>query len=151
MHLEFGTYPDWIQLLFVSIGGGYAIILFRHSNKQARARIRLEILDRFLTDEDIHRVLYAVDQGNTEEIRHRGELERQADKTLKYVDYIGFLLSIGTLKRRDVEMHKYEIKRLLTNARIKEYIPYLKSLGVRLDYLHALDFLMDTTKTPRRR
>lgn len=140
--LNNGNLTAWLQLLFIINGGIYALYLLRQSNQDKRNKLVLEILDRFFGDSDVKTILYSVDQGrDIEQIRFGGSLELQADKTIKYIDYLGRLLKQGNLKKNDMDTFKYEIKRILESQAVQEYINWLKSIGVTLDYLKSFTYL----------
>lgn len=127
---------DWIQLIFEMIAGIYALILYRQSQKENRNKFILEILNRIYNDDDVRTIIYAVDRGeNVNGIVHLGQLEKQADKTIKLFDYIGFLIKEGNIKSTDIKLFRYEINRVLSNTTVINYIDWLKRVGVPLDNL----------------
>lgn len=143
---------NWLQLLFIATGGLYALYLLRQSVREKRNKMILDILDRFFGDLEIKKILYSVDQGlDTNEIKFGGKLEQQADKTIKYLDYIGRLIKQGELKRKDIGTFKYEIKRILNSSPVQEYIIWLKNIGVSLEHLNQLDYIKQMKTTPNLR
>ena len=139
MELENGSLTDWIQLIFAICAGIYALYLFRESNKEKRNAFVLEILNKLYNDSEIRTLIYSVDTNtNVDEIRYRGALEQQADKTIQYFDYIGYLIKNGNLKLDDIKPFKYQISRILNNGNVKNYIKWLREIGVTLDNLKYL-------------
>jgi hypothetical protein len=129
---------DWkyiIQLTFTVLGGGYALFLFYQSNKEKRNQLVLDIYNGIYNDEDIRKLLYTVDSGDTSEIKFQGELERETDKTLRYFDFIGHLIKDKSLSKKDVAPFKYEIGRILKNNDVIEYIEWLERIGIELKNL----------------
>lgn len=100
------------QVLFTLIAGVYAIFLFHKANKEKRDRFILEIYDRFYGDHEIREVLYYVDRNeNLGKIGFKMELERQADKTIKFLDFIGHQLKQKQIRTRDINSFIYEFIR----------------------------------------
>lgn len=131
---------DWIHVCFGIVAGVYALYLFRSSIAERRHRFVSEVLDKFYSDTDIRTVLYCVDSGQRlGEIRHGGSLEQQADKTLRYLDHMGYMVRKGHLKIQDLEPFRFEIRRLLDNDTVKEYLEGLRAIGVVLNDLAILD------------
>lgn len=134
---------DWIQLIFMLFAGIWAIYLLNKSNREKRNKLLLDILDRFMGDKDIKLILYSVDCGHDiEEIRFGGTLEQPADKTIKYIDYLGHLLKKNDLKESDISVFRYEIKRILNSPAVQEYISWLKRIGVSLENLDRFEYLL---------
>lgn len=139
MNLAQDSLTDWIQILFTTTAGIFALFLFRQSNKEKRNKYVSDILNKFYGDTDIRTIIYSVDSGkNTKEIKFGGQFEQQADKTIQYFDYLGYLIKEGELKPKDLRPFKYEIKRVFNNETVQEYIEWLKTIGVTLDYLNNL-------------
>jgi len=128
-------WKDLIQLIFTIAGGGYALFLFYQSNKEKRNQLVLDIYNGIYNDEDIRKILYTVDSKDSSEIRFQGELEREADKTLRYFDFVGHLIKDKSLSKSDVSPFKYEIGRILKNKDVKEYIKWLEQIGIELNNL----------------
>lgn len=130
---------EWIQVGFVFIAGCYALYLLRQRNRIKRKEFVLKIYDALHNDKEIEEVIYKVDSNETSEIKYKGTLERQADKTLRYFDFIGQLIKDKHLKPHDIEGFKYEIKRVLFNKDVRDYILWLKSINVNLDNLKFME------------
>ena len=148
MNLAQDSLTDWIQILFTITAGIFALRLFQQSNKEKRNKYVADILNKFYGDNDIRKIIYSVDSGkNTKEIKFGGQLEQQADKTIQYFNYIGYLIKEEELKAKDLKPFKYEIKRVFNNDTVQEYIKWLKTIGVTLDYLDSLkDSVTEITK-----
>ena len=92
MDLAKDSLTDWMHLAFTVLGGFYALYLLWKSNKEKKNRYILDILDRLYNDIEIRTIIYAVDSGkDVEEIKFGGKLEKEADKTIRYFDYLGYL------------------------------------------------------------
>lgn len=139
MNFAQDSLTDWIQISFTVTAGLFALFLFRQSNKEKRNKYVYDILNRFYSDNEVRIIIYSVDSGqNVQEIKFMGKLEQQADKTIKYFDYIGYLIKEGDLKQNDISPFKYEINRVLNDKTVQEYIDWLKKIGVPLDNLKYL-------------
>jgi len=135
MNFENPSWTDLIQLIFTLLGGGYALYLLYQSNKEKRNQLVLEIYNRLYQDLDIRKIIYTVDSGDSSEIRFQGKLEKEADKTLRYFDFIGHLIKDKSLTKEDVSPFKYEIGRVLKNQHVKEYVDWLETIGIDFENL----------------
>jgi hypothetical protein len=140
MEFEKDSITDWLQLAFTFFGGLYGLFLLNQSNKDKKAQFINDVLNRLYNDAEVRAILYSVDSGkNVKEIKYLGELEMQADKTLRYLDYIGYLVKKRHLKKGDLKPFEYEISRILNNEEIRSYYDnWLQSIGVQLLYLKYL-------------
>jgi hypothetical protein len=130
---------DWIQLGLTILGGVYGLWLFRQSNQEKRNQYVAEIMNRFYDDKEIRTIVYAVDSGRDVcEIKFQGKLEKEADKTIKYLDYVGYLLKDKKLRRTDLRPFKYEMSRIFKNSTMQDYIKWLVEIGVSLENLDYL-------------
>ena len=129
----------WIQLGFTMVGGIYALYLLKQSHKDRKNQYVADILNQLYNDIEVRKIIYSVDSGqNVNEIRFRGALEQEADKTLHYFDYIGYLIKERKLRLKDTRPFKYEINRVLDNEKVHAYIKWLREIGVPLEYLSYL-------------
>ena len=136
MNFTDSSITDIIQMVFALIGGMYALFLLRQSNKEKRNQLMVDIYNGFYGDEEIRRILYAVDTGQgVNEIRFQGKLEREADKTLRFLDFVGHLIRQKSITKSSVAPFQYEIGRILKNQKVKEYIIWLETIGVNLENL----------------
>ena len=91
MNLAQDSLTDWIQLGFTVLAGLYALYLMRQSSKDKRNHYVADILNSLYNDNEMRTIIYSIDSGrNINEIRFGGQLEQQADKLIKYFDYIGY-------------------------------------------------------------
>jgi len=144
MSLEQDSLTDWIQLCLTILGGLYALWLFRQSNQEKRNLYVADIMNRFYDDVEIRTIVYAGDSGrDVHEIKFQGKLEQQADKTIRYLDYIGYLLKDNKLKAKDLKAFRYEMTRLLKNSIMQRYVEWLTGIGVSLENLEYLEKIID--------
>ena len=133
------SFCDWLQVGFTIAAGIYVLYLFRQSNREKRSKHVYDIINWFYSDNEIRTIIYTVDSGhNVKEIKFKGLLELQADKTIKYFDYIGYLIKEGDLKQKDIRPLKYEIDRVLNKGTVQEDINWLRKIGVPLENLKYL-------------
>lgn len=131
---------DWIQLMFTITAGLYALYLLKQSNKDKKAKFINEIYRRFYDDTEIRMVLYSIDSGkNQNEIGFGKKMEQETDKTLHFLNYIGYLIKVKHLNKSDICSFRYEINRILSNSEVKKYIDdWLRKIGVGLDNLEYI-------------
>lgn len=136
-----------LQLLATCLGGLFAVLLLRQSNKEKKLSFISNIFERLYDDESIVKVLYAADKDEgLEEIKQKVllhieskvELEMEVDKTLRYLDYVGSLVKGKYLSAKDLTPFKYEICVVLNNEDIMGYWEHLNTIKItfnNLDYL----------------
>jgi hypothetical protein len=91
--MDFSLLINISELLFTMIGVVYGIILFFKSNIEKKNSFVFKIYDKFYNDKDISKIIYYVDRDlNLDKIKFNGDLEIEADKTLRLLDLIGKLL-----------------------------------------------------------
>lgn len=130
---------DWLQIGFGLIAASYALFLLRQSNREKRKQFILELYHHFYGDQEIRDVIYYVDGVEPDgRIKYQGQLEKQADKTIHYLDLVGQFIKNKSLRPRDVMKFKYEIGRILNHPEVVSYIGWLKTIGVHLVYLKYL-------------
>lgn len=131
---------DLAQLLFTIVGVISGVILFIKSNKEKKNIFIIGIYDRFYNDTDIRKILYYVDKDLKEnKIRYNGELEMEADKTLRFLDLIGQLIRDNQLRKKDIRPFSYEIDVILNNTEIRSYLQFMTDAGVNLKNLELLN------------
>jgi hypothetical protein len=139
--MDFSLTLDLAQLLFTIIGVVSGITLFIQSNIEKKNTFILSIYDRFYNDVDIKKILYYVDRDeHLDKIKYLGEYEFEADKTLRFLDFIGKLVKDKQLKKNDIYSFKYEIGVILNNLEVKHYLQSLLDEGIILDNLEYLNF-----------
>ena len=100
----------WIQLGFTMVGGIYALYLLKQSHKDRKNQYVADILNQLYNDIEVRKIIYSVDSGqNVNEIRFRGALEQEADKTLHYFDYIGYLIKERKLRLKDTKIGRAHV------------------------------------------
>jgi hypothetical protein len=131
---------DIAQLIFTVLGGVYALVLFHKTNIEKKNIFIIAIYDRFYNDTEIRKILYVVDkeEREMEKIKYNGRLEKEADKTLRFLQYIGQLINDKQLKLSDIHLFKYEIDTILNNFYVQKYIDHLNENGVILKNLNVL-------------
>ena len=135
------------QLGFTILGGGYALFQLVKSNKEKKTAFIFSIFNRIYDDKEISSVLYAADKNEgLDELQKKvlnkdiktAFLEKETDKTLHFLNYIGRLIKDNHIDKKDLTTFTYEIKTILENEIIRDYISYLKSIKVNLDNLKYL-------------
>jgi hypothetical protein len=122
-----------IQLICTIFGGLFALFLFWQSNREKRQSFVATLYDKLYNDAEIRALLYALDkEKGLEEIKPNKALEQAADKTLRFLDFVGGLLKNGTLRPRDIASFRYEVN-LVSLGPLQEYITHLRENGVHLD------------------
>lgn len=113
-----------------------AFIIFRQQSKEKRVKDMFNLFSQIYNDNDFIKVLYYTDNNNNNgSIAHGGDLEKEADKSIKYLNYLGTLLQNRSIEMVDVLSYGYEFERIIKNEEVKEYIKWLKIYKVKLDGL----------------
>ena len=137
--MEKNNITDWMQIFFTLIAGCYALYLLNQNNRLRRKQYIFELYNTLHNDDEIMQIIYSVDKNReTNEIRFNGKLEKQADKTLRYFDFIGLLIKDRDLIPHDIIAFQYVINRVLKNEDVKKYIKWLEGINVNLDNLKYL-------------
>ncbi len=136
MNLADSSITDIIQTVFALAGGIYGLYLFKQSIREKRNQVLIEIFNRLYCDNEIRKIIYAVDTGkDVSEIKFQGKLEKEIDKTLRFLDFIGHLIKDKSIRKKDIDTFRYEIGRILENEEVIKYIKWMKTIGVSLENL----------------
>ena len=134
------TVIDAAQLTFAVIGGAFGLYMLQQKTMTERNAGILNIYEKIYGDAEIRRILYLSDSDSEErkEIAYKGVLEREADKTLRFLELIARMQQSKKLKRADIELFRYEILAITDDEYIQSYIEHLEEHGLRFDNLKAL-------------
>lgn len=114
----------------------------------------LDIYDRMYNDLEIREVIYAVDKRTgLEPLQLKIDnktieevpLEREVDKTLRYLDFIGSLVKQRLLTVDDIQSLRFEIREILTFPTIVDYYNY--HIGIKINYDNLLYLKEIVTKS----
>lgn len=137
--MNFNLTLDLAQLIFTVLGGIYALFLFKRSNQEKKNELLLSIFDKFYNDKEINKILYILDkEDNPKGIEFGGELEKEIDKTLRFLDLVGKLLRDNQINKNDLIAFKYEINCILNNSKVKDYFKWLENNGIVLNNIKLL-------------
>lgn len=124
-----------VQLLCTLVGGMFALYLFWQSNREKRQSFVVTLYDKLYNDPEIRSLLYALDkEQDLAEINPRKKLEQAADKTLRFLDFVGGLIKNGSLRRHDIYSFEYELQ-LLKHQALQQYQRHVMAHHVQLNNL----------------
>ena len=113
------TIENWltiISLIFVLIGGGFALLQFYSNVKIKRAKFINKILEKIRFDKDIVETMYIITYNEKEwyndDFHNNKQLEESVDKFFAYLDYICYLKLTRILFKQDFKIFKYIINRV---------------------------------------
>lgn len=148
----------------VVIGGCFALYQWSRNSIYKRAEIVERLIVTVRDDEDISTILDIIDwnsglhyDGNfhLEGIANRKalfdisdeDLFKKIDKTLAHFSYICYLKYQRALTKKDMRNFEYEIRRLVDNENIANYLYSLhhwsKSLNVKMSFSFLIDYCLD--------
>lgn len=155
---------DWISLITlitVIIGGFFALHKWKESIITRRLDTVKELIDIIRNDKDISTIMDIIDwdedfeyDGKFKVINNdsRKSLEdvddsslfRMIDKTLAHFSYICYLKKKKSLKKSDIKIFDYQIRRLFDNRHIRNYLYSLhrwsKSLNVSMSFKYLVEY-----------
>lgn len=154
---------EWISLIsliIAVIGGFFALHKWKESIINKRSEIVKEIIEKIRDDNQISAVMDTIDWN--EGFKYDGKFtfynnQRKAlkdaddsslflmiDKTLSHFSYICYLRKKKLLKKSDIKIFDYELRRLLDNEHIANYLYSLyhwsKHLNVNMPYIYLVKY-----------
>lgn len=148
----------------VVIGGCFALYQWSKNSIYKRAEIVESLIVTVRDDEDISTILDIIDWNSglhydgkfhLEGISNRkalldisdDDLFKKIDKTLAHFSYICYLKYQRALTKKDMRNFEYEIRRLVDNENIANYLYSLyhwsKSLNVKMSFSFLIDYCLD--------
>ena len=152
-----------ISLLFVLIGGVFALLQWQQGLKYKRSDIVKPLIDNVRSNENISMVMNMIDwdkcfnydgEFHKELIPNDNPLKKYSDEqlfniideTLSIFSYICYLKKVGSLKKEDMRLFNYEIRRLFDNEHICNYLYSLYhwslSLNVEMSFSHLIEYAL---------
>jgi len=122
------TFDNWLSLLsvlFISIGGCFALYQWRSSIKTKRAEFINQILEKLRFDRELADTMYIVDYDQnwySREFHGSNELEGAIDKLFSYLDYICYLKDTKNITKTEFNIFRYEIHRVCISISTQSYL-----------------------------
>ena len=145
-------------LFFGVIGGGFALYQWRKSNVYKRGEIVKNLIEKVRDDEDIATIMDIIDWNKglvydgtfhiEDEDRAKAtftgedELFKKIDKTLSHFSYICYLKHHHTLTDKDMKIFDYEIRRLVDNRNVVNYLYSLFHWSLSLNVSMSFEYLI---------
>lgn len=150
-----------VSLSFAFIGGLFALMQWRKSLIYKRTEIVSALIKSTRQDEAVATVMNIIDWN--EDFTYDGkfhicgrstraklntisdeDLFSLIDHTLSIFSYICYLKSVGTIKNEDIRFFEYEIRRLIDNKHIRDYLYSLyhwsKKLSVKMSFSYLIEY-----------
>lgn len=162
MQYEFETLVvNVISMIFVFIGGCFALWQWRKSLIYKRIEIVQALITNTRQDKTVSMIMAIIDWDkdfyynggfHIKRENARSDLMELSDEeffdkidhTLSVFSYICYLKSVGTIKYRDMRFFEYEIRRLIDNRHIANYLYSLyhwsKKLKVNMSFSYLADY-----------
>lgn len=150
---------ELIKLVFAVLGGWFALYQWRIQIKQKRAEKVKELICKVRDDADIASVMDVIDWD--EGIEYNGkfyvnpkctkdalktisadDLFQKVDKTLSHFSYICYLRANRTLTKEDMVIFEYELRRLVDNPHICNYLYSLYHWSISLHVACSFGYLI---------
>ena len=150
-----------ISLVFVFIGGCFALWQYHKGLVYKRTEIVKDIIKNTRENDKISIVMDIIDWNEDftydgkfsikkstqrKELQHitDEELCRMIDYTLSTFSYICYLRQVHTITRKEMQFFRYEIRRLVDNKHISNYLYSLyhwsKSLNVDMSFSYLVEY-----------
>lgn len=156
-------YSSFFSLLFVFIGGCFALLQWRKSLIYKRTEIMQSLIEVTRKDKTISTIMDIIDWN--EDFSYNGkfivapdskrdllnelsgeDLFKMVDYTLSVFSYICYLKAVKTLKKKDMQFFEYEIRRLADNPHISNYLYSLyhwsKRLNVKMSFSYYVKYCL---------
>lgn len=156
-----GLIVSIISLAFVFIGGCFALYQWYKSLVYKRAEVVQKLIEGVRGNENISTIMDMIDWN--EDFTYDGkfhiehdttrtilkdisgdDLFKMIDQTLSTFSYICYLKKAHTVNRQDMKFFEYEIRRLVDNPHISNYLYSLyhwsKSLDVEMSFSYVINY-----------
>lgn len=153
-----------VSLFCGLLGGGFALYQWSRNSIYKRAEIVENLISIVKDDEDVSTILDIIDWNcglyydgkfHLEDALNRkalleiseDDLFKKIDKTLSHFSYICYLKYQRALTKKDMRIFEYEIRRLVDNKNIANYLYSLyhwsNSLNVKTSFSFLIDYCLD--------
>lgn len=164
MQYEFETLlVNIITLIFMFVGGCFALWQWRKGLLYKRTEIVRALIEDVRQDDNVSTIMDIIDwnedfyyngkfiinreppRKNLQDISN-DDLFRMIDHTLSIFSYICYLKLVKTVQSKDMCFFEYEIRRLVDNPHISNYLYSLyhwaKGLGVPMSFSYLIDYCL---------
>lgn len=152
---------DIVSMIFVFAGGCFALWQWRKSLIYKRIEIVQTLIENTRQDKTVSMIMDIIDWNRDfyydgkfliqRETSHYDlkklsddEFFNKIDHTLSIFSYICYLKFVGTIKNSDMRFFEYEIRRLIDNSHIANYLYSLyhwsKSIEVDMSFSYLVDY-----------
>ena len=149
-----------ISLMFVFIGGCFALWQYRKGLVYKRTEMVKDLIKNTRENDKISMVMDIIDWNEDfiyngkfyiKKATHRKELRdlsdeelfRMIDYTLSTFSYICYLRHVRTITRKEMQFFRYEIRRLVDNVHISNYLYSLYHCSMSLKVDMSFSYLVD--------
>ena len=114
---------------------GITIYQIDQQRKERKNQYLIKLFTLIYTNDQIMELLYRIDKSeNLKEIRFGGNLEKQADATLKFLNLVGYLLKGNIITLEELDQVGYELKRFVNCKELMNYSDgWLEMIKVKVD------------------
>lgn len=147
---------SFISLLFVVIGGLFALIQWNKQQKIRRSEYIYSLIEKLRSDNRINYIFYQIDSEipwyDKEKVFKNKDFEINLDKALSYYSYICYLRKKKIIKEDDFAFFKYEIDRASTNKDVicyfYNYYHFCKKRGLPNAYKYLFEYAVENHGIP---
>ena len=144
------TTDNWltfISLIFVVIGGCFALWQWKKNNKIKQAEFFNQIIEKLRFDENLSQIMYVVDynqQWYSKSFHNNDkEFENTIDKLFSYLDYVCYLNETNVITKNEFKIFKYEINRVCISVSTKYYLWNLYHFSKKNNTDCSFQYLID--------
>ena len=150
---------DLIMIFMGAIGGTFALIQWKKSNDYKRADLVQSMITKLRDDKDISIITDIIDWNEALKYDGRFSIENctredinqytsdeifiKIDKTLSHYSYVCYLYKQGIFKKNDIAIFDYNIKRIVNNEQIANYLYSLFHWSESIDVNCSFEYLID--------
>ena len=150
-----------ITLFFAFVGGCFALYQWNKNTVYKRAEVVKSLIESVRGNPDISTIMdiidwnedftydgkFSVQEGTERKVLiglSDDDLFKMVDQTLSMFSYICYLERVRTITKKDMRFFEYELRRLVDNPHIRNYLYSLyhwsKSLGVKTSFLYVIEY-----------
>lgn len=149
--LEGEDYIAFVKLVFVVVGGMFALIKWNENTKLKRAEFVDKTLEKIRNDKDIRGLFYDIEYGKPwyNQEFHESDKEKQVDKALAYFSYVCYLRKYNLIKKKEFVFFEYEVARIASNSDFVKYMFNLYHFSKKNNVTISFNYLFIYCKDKR--
>lgn len=141
---------EYIPIILAVIGGLFAYYQWFHSNKNKRAELINEIIEKLRFSDELIKTMYLIDYSSdwysADFHNSKDSVEKEIDSLLSYLSYICFLRKMNMIKRNEFSIFEYELNRVCNSKSVLHYLWNIYHFSKKINVSCSFNFLIDYAK-----